>query len=253
MPKYQGRRAPLLPDRRRADHGLVQPVGVDELQLVAPTRWPRSSPVRSRSGTTRRSRPTTPASTCRTPTIIVAHRADGSGTTSNFTKYLDAAAPDTWTLGSGDTVNWPSDTQAGNGNAGVAQIVNDTDGAIGYVDLADADGGRAAARARSRTRPASTSRRRSTAPPAAVASAEVEPDLTYNPLNAAGADATRSPRRPTSSCTKQSDDDGETVKGWINFVLPTARTLAERRRLRAAAVDAGRRRRIAQLDQLTIG
>lgn len=70
--------------------------------------------------------------------IIVAHRSDGSGTTDNFTKYLDKAAKDVWRLKSGSTVEWPSDTQAGNGNPGVAQIVQSTKGAIGYVDLSDA-------------------------------------------------------------------------------------------------------------------
>jgi phosphate transport system substrate-binding protein len=70
--------------------------------------------------------------------IIVAHRSDGSGTTDNFTKYLVDAAARTWTLKSGSTVEWPADTQAGNGNAGVAQIVKSTKGAIGYVDLSDA-------------------------------------------------------------------------------------------------------------------
>jgi ABC-type phosphate transport system substrate-binding protein len=40
--------------------------------------------------------------------ITVVHRADASGTTSNFTKYLVAAGGTDWTLGSGDTVNWPS-------------------------------------------------------------------------------------------------------------------------------------------------
>jgi phosphate transport system substrate-binding protein len=70
--------------------------------------------------------------------IVVAHRSDGSGTTDNFTKYLDAAAKGVWKLKSGSTVEWPADTQAGNGNAGVAQIVKSTAGAIGYVDLSDA-------------------------------------------------------------------------------------------------------------------
>jgi phosphate transport system substrate-binding protein len=70
--------------------------------------------------------------------ITVAHRSDGSGTTQNFTQYLTAAAPTSWTLKSGSTVEWPADTQAGNGNAGVAQIVASTDGGIGYVDLSDA-------------------------------------------------------------------------------------------------------------------
>ena len=70
--------------------------------------------------------------------IVVAHRADGSGTTQNFTEYLNSAAKGTWRLKSGSTVEWPADTQAGQGNGGVAQIVKSTRGAIGYVDLSDA-------------------------------------------------------------------------------------------------------------------
>ena len=70
--------------------------------------------------------------------ITVAHRADGSGTTQNFTEYLTMAAKKEWKLKSGSTVEWPGDTQAGQGNAGVAQIVKSTKGAIAYVDLSDA-------------------------------------------------------------------------------------------------------------------
>ena len=70
--------------------------------------------------------------------IVVAHRSDGSGTTDNFTKYLDKASGGAWKLKSGSTVEWPADTQAGNGNPGVAQIVKSTKGAVGYVDLSDA-------------------------------------------------------------------------------------------------------------------
>jgi phosphate transport system substrate-binding protein len=70
--------------------------------------------------------------------IVVAHRSDGSGTTDNFTKYLDKTAKDVWKLKSGSTVEWPADTQAGNGNPGVAQVVMSTKGAVGYVDLSDA-------------------------------------------------------------------------------------------------------------------
>jgi len=70
--------------------------------------------------------------------IVVVHRADGSGTTDNFTKYLDAASGGAWKLKSGSTVDWPKNTQAGQGNGGVAQIVSSTKGAIGYVDLSDA-------------------------------------------------------------------------------------------------------------------
>ncbi len=79
-----------------------------------------------------------PGKTLPDKAIVVARRSDGSGTTENFTKYLAAAAPDGWKLKSGSTVEWPADTQAGNGNGGVAQIVKSTDGAIGYVDLSDA-------------------------------------------------------------------------------------------------------------------
>lgn len=70
--------------------------------------------------------------------IVVAHRSDGSGTTQQFTLYLDTAAPAVWKLKTGSTVEWPADTQAGNGNSGVAQIVKSSKGAIGYVDLPDA-------------------------------------------------------------------------------------------------------------------
>ncbi len=70
--------------------------------------------------------------------IVVAHRSDGSGTTDNFTKYLEKTAASTWKLKSGATVEWPPDTQAGHGNSEVANIVKTTKGAIGYIDLSDA-------------------------------------------------------------------------------------------------------------------
>ena len=49
-----------------------------------------------------------PGATLPDTAVTVVHRADASGTTSNFTKYLVAAGGPDWTLGSGDTVNWPS-------------------------------------------------------------------------------------------------------------------------------------------------
>lgn len=74
--------------------------------------------------------------------IVVARRADGSGTTENFSKFLNAAVgPDAggdWALGAGSELEWPDGTQAGDGNSGVAQIITGTEGAIGYVDLSDA-------------------------------------------------------------------------------------------------------------------
>jgi len=71
-------------------------------------------------------------------TITIAVRSDSSGTTQNFSLFLEKAAPSTWTLGSSSTIKWPSTARAGNGNGGVAQIVKSTSGSIGYVDYADA-------------------------------------------------------------------------------------------------------------------
>jgi phosphate transport system substrate-binding protein len=70
--------------------------------------------------------------------IVVARRSDGSGTTENFTRYLEAAAGGVWTLKSGSAVEWPALTVAGSGNGGVAQIVKSTSGSVGYIDLSDA-------------------------------------------------------------------------------------------------------------------
>jgi phosphate transport system substrate-binding protein len=70
--------------------------------------------------------------------IALAVRADSSGTTANFSLFLETAAPSVWKLGSSSTISWPSTAHAGNGNGGVAQIVKSTPGAIGYVDYADA-------------------------------------------------------------------------------------------------------------------
>jgi len=70
--------------------------------------------------------------------IVLAVRSDSSGTTENFSLFLEKAAGSDWTLGSSSTINWPSGAHAGNGNGGVAQIVKTTPGAIGYVDYADA-------------------------------------------------------------------------------------------------------------------
>jgi phosphate transport system substrate-binding protein len=70
--------------------------------------------------------------------ITVVHRSDSSGTTANFVTFLTKADPAGWKLGVSSTINWPSDTQGGAGNAAVAQLISATDGAIGYVDYADA-------------------------------------------------------------------------------------------------------------------
>ncbi|MTI13763.1 phosphate ABC transporter substrate-binding protein PstS [Sansalvadorimonas verongulae] len=71
--------------------------------------------------------------------IYVVHRSDGSGTTYNFTDYLSRVSPE-WkeNIGANTDISWPSaaTTIGGNGNAGVANFVSRTRGAIGYVEFA---------------------------------------------------------------------------------------------------------------------
>jgi phosphate transport system substrate-binding protein len=67
--------------------------------------------------------------------FIPVHRSDGSGTTSVFTKYLDADS-DTWTLGEGTEVQWPSGTVGGEGNEGVSAGISQNEGGIGYINQA---------------------------------------------------------------------------------------------------------------------
>ena len=71
--------------------------------------------------------------------ITVAHRSDGSGTTNIFTDYLSKVSPD-WKSGpgKGTSVNWPAGL-GGKGNEGVTGLVKQTEGAIGYVELAYAN------------------------------------------------------------------------------------------------------------------
>jgi phosphate transport system substrate-binding protein len=120
--------------------------------------------------------------------ITVARRSDGAGTTKNFTRYLQAAAEGVWRLGVDDTVEWPVDTEGGQQNTGVAQIVKDAPGGIGYLDYGNA---------RELGLPMVAMRNREgnfvapsvEASTAALAGAELDDDLTYDPLDGPGADA----------------------------------------------------------------
>jgi phosphate transport system substrate-binding protein len=68
--------------------------------------------------------------------ITVIHRSDSSGTTSGFTSFLAAVDPEFKSkVGEGKDVQWPTGTGA-KGNAGVAGAVQQTTGAVGYVEQA---------------------------------------------------------------------------------------------------------------------
>ncbi len=84
-----------------------------------------------------------PGVTLPSTAVSVVHRSDGSGTTSIFTTYLTKASPEWVTaIGQGDatksagkTVEWPVG-QGASGNEGVTQGINQTDGGVGYIELA---------------------------------------------------------------------------------------------------------------------
>jgi phosphate transport system substrate-binding protein len=67
--------------------------------------------------------------------ITVVHRSDGSGTSYIWCDYLAKVSPDhRKTVGVATSVNWPAGV-GGKGNEGVAGLVKQTPGAIGYVEV----------------------------------------------------------------------------------------------------------------------
>lgn len=70
-------------------------------------------------------------------TITTVHRSKDSGTTDNFTKYLDASGKGAWTFGTGKAWTAPGG-QGAPDSAGIVSAVKATDGAISYVDGPDA-------------------------------------------------------------------------------------------------------------------
>jgi phosphate transport system substrate-binding protein len=194
-----------------------------------------------------------PGSSLPAQEIILARRADSSGTTSNFTSYLAVAAAGPWRLGAGDSVAWPDDTQAGVGNAGVSQIVKSTPGSIGYVDFADAKAlglltvavrNRAGAYVRPTLEAAS----------AALAVARVSDDLEVDALDAAG-DAAYPITAVTYILTYRVQHDAETadaLRGYLTFLVSDGQALATRADM-AALPEPLRRRAEAALAAIEVG
>ena len=181
--------------------------------------------------------------------ITVAVRSDGSGTTSNFSKYLAAAAPSVFTLTAGDTVAWPK-SSAGKGNAGVAQIIKDTDGAIGYVDLSDATASDltfASIQNKDGNYVAPTLDGAS----AALAGADIKADLTYSALDAAGAES-----YPITAGTYvlvyetiSDATQAEAIRGWLTFLLTDGQDLAPEVDFAPLPVEL-RDKALAQIDKI---
>ncbi|MDB2562477.1 phosphate ABC transporter substrate-binding protein PstS [Sulfurimonas sp.] len=72
--------------------------------------------------------------------LTFVHRADGSGTTYNFTYYLSKVSEE-WrsTYGAKKSLNWPGNQHiGGKTNSGVAALLKQTPFSVGYIDYADA-------------------------------------------------------------------------------------------------------------------
>ena len=185
--------------------------------------------------------------------ITVVHRSDGSGTTSNFTKYLVAAAPTKWKLDKGETVNWPASTQGAEKSTGVTSVIAGTDGAIGYADLADAakenlsvaNVGNANGDFIAPT-PDSAS--------AALAGAKIAADLTFNPLNsdAKGAYPITAPTWILVDAVQADQAKVDLLRAYLKYVLTTGQ--AQAKALLYAPLPASlASQAIAQIDKLTVG
>ena len=76
-----------------------------------------------------------PGSTCPTRASSLIHRSDGSGTTYIFTDYLSKVSSE-WQNGpgKGTSVKWPVGL-GGKGNEGVAGMIRQMQGGIGYIEL----------------------------------------------------------------------------------------------------------------------
>jgi len=250
--KYQGGTVLYFPTAAAPITVSYNLSGVDKLQLsgetlagifsAAITTWNDPKIAADNSGKTL---PNTP--------IVVVHRNEGSGTTSNFTKFLTKVGGSAWTLGSGDTVNWPASTQGAQANSGVAALIKSTPGAVGYVDLADA-GNADLSFASIKNSSGNYVEPTLAGANAALAGATVKDDLTYDPINASGPDAYPI-TSPTWIITYQKQPDATTasaMKGWLNFLLTNGQQFANSVGYAQLPADLAQKA-IKQLDQITSG
>ncbi len=173
-----------------------------------------------------------PSVTLPSKAITVVHRSDSSGTTKLFTTFLADYSP-TWasTVGADKTVKWPTGTGA-KGNAGVAGAVKQTDGAIGYVELAyalqnnftTADVKNKAGKFVAPTLASTT---------AAGVGLKTPGDLRFSAINAPGPNA-----YPIASATfilvyedmckaGKSNDTAQRVVNWLNYGLGAGQSVAK--------------------------
>ena len=160
--------------------------------------------------------------------IQVVHRSDSSGTTSIFTGYL-AQISTKWadTVGKGKEVQWPVGL-GGQGNDGVAAVVQQQAGSIGYVELSYAtESGLSMATLKNQAGTFITPSLASTS--AAAVGVEFPADLRFSVSNSAGEQA-----YPIVGATwilvyeKMKDAATvEALKAWLTWSLNEGTTIAE--------------------------
>jgi phosphate transport system substrate-binding protein len=154
--------------------------------------------------------------------IVVCHRSDGSGTSYIFTDYMSKVSA-SWASdpGKGTAVKWPAGL-GGKGNEGVTALIQQTPGAIGYVELIYALNNHIAyAEIQNKAGNWVQASLAGVTAAAASAAGEMAPDFRVSITDAPGADA-----YPISSFTwllvyqKQTNKDvGEQIKKFLVWAL----------------------------------
>lgn len=189
--------------------------------------------------------------------ITVVHRSDSSGTTGNFTKFLEkAAGPDAggvWKLGTDSTVEWPASTQGAEGNGGVASLISSTKGSIGYVDLSDAiDSGLTYALVKNKAGNFVEATLENAS--AAADGAEVADDLTFSAIWAEGDSAYPITAQTWIIAYKVQPDaaKADALKAFLTYILTEGQVLATE--VNYAPLPKGLDdQALAQLDSFEIG
>jgi len=164
--------------------------------------------------------------------ITVVHRSDESGTTKLFTTFLSDYSPE-WAskVGADKTVKWPTGTGA-KGNSGVAGGVKQTDGAIGYVELAYAlQNNFTTANVKNKAGKFVSPTLASTS--AAGTGVKVPSDLRFSAINSPNTGA-----YPIASATfllvyqdmckaGKSNDTAQRVVNWLNYALGAGQSVAK--------------------------
>ncbi|HUO04050.1 MAG TPA: phosphate ABC transporter substrate-binding protein PstS [Candidatus Binataceae bacterium] len=197
-----------------------------------------------------------PGASIPTQDIVVCHRSDGSGTSYIFTDYLSKVSS-AWGSdpgpGKGTAVKWPAGI-GGKGNEGVTALVQQTPGAIGYIELIYAlNNNIPFAQLQNKAGNWITAGLDGVTAAAASVADNMPADFRVSITNAPGADA-----YPISSFTyllvyqKQTDKDkGEQIKKFLEWALTGAQQYApalKYAQLPAAVVQ----REQAQLGQIQV-